>query len=146
MGGQRRLMAARPPARSKRPAGPPRLLYARGSGRHYNAAEGWAYRRKYTVLEEELGPFTALQRDEAGRVAAAWVHLMAATAALSTARHVRAKGRGRRPSVQAIARLAKRQGLADASYSQALDKLRELVQANGRPRPLAELLPRESAP
>jgi hypothetical protein len=117
----------------------PRLL-----GKH-GGRDGRAYRRAYDALLLEYGPFDRpLLRLEAGRVSVAWMNVEIATRALVTARRARERGRGRRPSVQAVERLAKRQGLADASYSQALDKLRELVQANGRgPRPLAELVEHE---
>jgi hypothetical protein len=70
---------------------------------------------------------TPLTRLEAGRVAVAWVNFAAATRALTAARREREQGKGRRPSAQTIERLSRRQGLADASYSQALGKLRELA-------------------
>jgi hypothetical protein len=116
MGGRRALQA-----------GAPRLL-----GRHDGLA-GRAYRRAFAALDAEWGPFTSpLLRLEAGRVAAAWVNLEAATRALATARRDRERGKGRRPSLIQIERLSRRQGLADASYSQALDKLRALI-ADRRP-------------
>jgi hypothetical protein len=105
--------------------GAPRVLGA------HDGIEGRAYRRAYSALEGEFGPFSALGRLEAGRVAALHVQLQAATAAFMQAQRARRLGRGRRPNVQAIERLARRQGLADQSYSQALGQLRELVERNG---------------
>ena len=103
---------------------------------------GKVFRRAYDAVEAEYGPFTALGRLEASRVAAAWVNFDAATRALEAARTTRTTGTGRRPSPRDIERLARRQGLADSSYSQALDKLRELV-ARRKPLTLAEQLSQE---
>ncbi len=107
--------------------GAPRLL-----GRH-DGLEGWAYRRAFDAMAEEFTLSTPLLQFEAGRVAALRVQLEAATRALMAAQRARRIGRGRRPNVQQLERLARRQGLADGSYSQALDKLRELA---GRRKPL----------
>lgn len=114
--------------------GAPRLLDSHGG------AAGKAYRRAYDALEADLGPFTALGRMEAGRCAAAWVELEAATRALTAARRKRLDGKGRRPNVQLIEKLARRQGLADSTFSQALDKLKELTAVSRRRRTLAEQL------
>ncbi len=111
MGGRRRLRA-----------GAPRLL-----GRHAGR-DGRAYARFYAALEADLGPFASeLVRFEAGRVAVAMLNLEATTRALAAARRARESGKGRRPSTRDVERLARRQGLADQSYAQALDKLRALV-------------------
>ena len=59
-----------------------------------------------------------------------WVQLQAASHALIQAQRARRTGKGRRPSVQQVERLARRQGLADGSYAQGLAKLRELVARN----------------
>lgn len=99
--------------------GAPRLLSNHGG------LEGKDYRRAYDVLAAELGPFTPLQRMEAGRVAAAWLQLQAATRALTTAQRERRTGKGRRPSARDLERLARRQGLADSTYAQALARLQE---------------------
>lgn len=125
MGGRRSLKA-----------GAPRLL-----GLH-DGRDGRAFRRAYAALEVALGPFPpGLLRLEAGRVAVAWANLEAATRALAAARRARERGKGRRPSVRELERLARRQGLADQTYSQALDKLRELAIGQTRqPRSGAELL------
>ena len=104
--------------------GAPRLL-----GRQ-DGLEGRVYRRAYDALEAEYGPFSALARLEAGRVALLWVQLQAASHALMQAQRARRTGKGRRPSVQQVERFARRQGLADGSYVQGLAKLRELVARN----------------
>src|SRR5437879_1016206 len=114
--------------------GAPRLLG------HHGDSIGRRYRRVYDALEGELGPFTVLQRLEAGRVAVCYVQLEAATSALVEAQRHRRNGKGRRPNLEQIERLARRQGLADGSYSQALDKLKELTAASRRRRTLAEQL------
>ena len=107
-------MARRGPLKN----GAPRLL-----GHHGDRA-GRRYRAVYDTLEGDLGPFTPLQRLEAGRVAVAYLQLEASTQALVAAQRKREHGRGRRPNVQAIERLARRQGLADGSYSTALERLK----------------------
>ncbi|MBI4346857.1 MAG: hypothetical protein HY553_08375 [Elusimicrobia bacterium] len=118
MSGKRRLKA-----------NAPRLL-----GRH-DGPDGRAYRRAYDALEADLGPFASeLVRFEAGRAAVTMVNLEGATKAQAAARRARESGKGRRPGPRDLERLARRQGLADATYSQALDKLRELAQRNGHPR------------
>lgn len=108
------------------------------------AADAVARRRFYAALAEAFPLTTPLVRHEAARVALLRVLAQNATRALLDAQRARAKGKGRRPNPRAIERLARRQGLADASYSQALDKLREL--AGRRPQPtLAEVLGRRTA-
>jgi hypothetical protein len=102
-------------------AGAVRLL-----GKH-DGASGRAFRRAYDALVTEYGPFTPLGCLEASRVAVAWVNLEAATRALEAARAARERGKGRRPSTRDVERAARRQGLADQSYSQGLDKLRALA-------------------
>jgi hypothetical protein len=109
-------------------------------GKHHGA-QGRAYRRAWDALALELGPFDRpLLRLEAGRVAAAWVNVEIATATLAEARRRRDAGRGRRPSAQAVERMARRQGLADGSYIAALDKLRDMTARNGHPKDLASRL------
>jgi hypothetical protein len=98
---------------------------------NHAGVEGASFRRAYDALVEELGPFSKLQAFEASRVAFAWCNLEAASRALATARRARTHGRGRRPNVQAIERLARRQGLANADYAQALTALRALAGHNG---------------
>lgn len=117
--------------------GMPRLL-----GNH-RGPRGRAYRRTFEALAAEYGPFSALGRLEAGRVAVAWVNLVAASESLEAARRAREEGRGRRPSPRAIERLARRQGLADQSYAQALAALRELVAARREPASIADLVTRQ---
>jgi hypothetical protein len=126
MGGRRRLSA-----------GAPRLL-----GSH-SGARGRAYRRAFNALVAEFDLASALARLEAGRVAVAWVNLEASSESLEAARRAREEGRGRRPSPRTIERLARRQGLADQSYAQALAALRELVGAQRPPAPIADLVARQ---
>lgn len=124
MGGRRQLKAHAP-----------RFL-----GRH-DGRDGRAYYRCFAALEADLGPFTsALVRFEAGRTAVAMVNLTLATEALTAARRARDRGKGRRPGPRELERLARRQGLADTSYSQALDRLRELVATRRGPADLARRL------
>jgi hypothetical protein len=109
----------------------------------HRGPDGVAYRRYYAALAEELPLATPLLRLEASRAAMLGVLALNATRAL-TAAQAKARGNGRRPSPRAIERLARRQGLADGSYSQALDKLRELF-ARRKPVSLAERLSRPEA-
>lgn len=126
MGGRRRLKADAP-----------RML-----GKH-DGADGRAYRRAWTALVGDFGQPArgSLLRLEMGRVATAWALLEAATRRLADARRLRDEGKGRRPSSRDVERAARRQGLADASYSQALEKLRELAseRGNGAGDPLADV-------
>jgi hypothetical protein len=125
MGGRRRLRA-----------GAPRLL-----GRH-DGARGRAYRRAYSALEAEFDLTSPLAKLEAGRVSLNWCHLQTATESLEAARRAREEGRGRRPSPRTIERLARRQGLANADFSQALAALRELVGTQCPPASIADLVTR----
>jgi hypothetical protein len=101
--------------------GAPRLLD------HHGGTEGKAYRRAFDALDAEFGPLTPLGCLEAGRTAAAYLQLQTTTRALVGAQRKRRLARGRTLNPKDLERLARRQGLADASYSQALDKLRELT-------------------
>jgi hypothetical protein len=100
----------------------PRLL-----GRHDGAA-GHVYRREWAALREAYDLNPPLARLLAGRVCVAAVNLSASTAALVDARRALARESGRRPSGRDLERLARRQGLAEGSYHQALDRLRALVE------------------
>jgi hypothetical protein len=105
---------------------------------HHGGVEGVNFRRAFDALAEALGPFTRLQAYEASRVAGAWANFEAASRALATARRARMHGKGRRPNAQAVEKLARRQGLADGSYSQALAALRALgAERNGSARALS---------
>src|SRR5215831_9356357 len=121
MGGRRALKA-----------GLPRML-----GRH-DGREGRMYRRVYDALAAEYAFSNSLLQFEAGRVAALAVQLVAANRALVAARRERRLGKGRRPGNREIECLARRAGLADGSYSAALDKFRAL--AAERPRDVAARL------
>jgi hypothetical protein len=99
------------------------------------------YGRAYADLVAELGePASGLVRFEYGRVALAQVNLLEASRALDAARWTRTHGKGRRPDGRAIECLSRRQALQDQSYSQALDRLRDLAKANGHGPDLAQLL------
>jgi len=106
----------------KRPlkGGAPRLLT------RHDGVEGAAFRRGYADLAAEFDLSSAFLRFEAGRVAALRGQLEAATRALVDAQRARRIGRGRRPNPQQVERLARRQGLADGSYSQGLARLEQL--------------------
>jgi hypothetical protein len=117
--------------------GAPRLL-----GRH-DGARGRAYRRAFNALVAEFDVTSPLAKLEAGRTALAWTNLEAATESLEAARRAREEGRGRRPSPRTIERLARRQGLANADYAQALAALRELVGAHRQPATIADLVTRQ---
>jgi len=97
----------------------------------HSGRSGWAFRRALRCARGGVRPLQ-LARLEAGRVALAWVNLDAASRALEDARRARANGRGRRPGSRDVGRAARRQGLADQSYAQALAGLRALT----RPRTL----------
>ena len=104
---------------------------------HHGNVEGRSFRACYDALLGELGPFSVLQAMEASRVAANWVALEQATKAHALARQKRVSGRGKKPSARDVERLARRQGLADGTYSTSLERLRALVasknQDAGRP-------------
>lgn len=106
--------------------GAPRLLS------NHNLVAGRWYRECWDALDAELGPFTGLLRLEAGRVCVAWTQFRAATLALEAIKASRAHGRGRRPNDRQVERAARRQGLADGSYSQALERLRAQAGRRGR--------------
>jgi len=101
--------------------GAPRLL-----GVHDGVHGRW-YRECWAALSAEYGQFAGLGRLEAGRVCLAWCQLRATTTALVDGQRARQKRAGKPPSVRQLERLAKRAGLADSTYSQALDKLRALM-------------------
>lgn len=92
------------------------------------------HRRIYAALHEELSLTTTLLRYEGSRVALLGVIARNAGRALMAHQAQARDGKGRGgPSPRDLERLLRRQGLADGSFSQALDKLRELA---SRKRPL----------
>ncbi len=110
--------------------GVPKLL-----GNH-GGWEGRAFRRAYESLLAEYGPFgSQFLRFEAARVAVCSLQFERATRELTTAQRKRRCAKGRRPNLQQLERLARRQGLADSSYGTALSKFQELVARNGHRRP-----------
>lgn len=124
--------------------GAPRLL-----GNH-GGHEGAVYRQMFAALEAELGPFTDLERLEAGRVAVAWLQLQTATASLVAAQRKRRNARfadklGRKKTDRQMERLARRQGLADQTFSQAIDKLRELTKRRAKTPTVADLVAKSAS-
>lgn len=107
--------------RSRLRDGAPRLL-----GKHDSIRGKW-YRECWAALIAELGPIEGLRRLEAGRVCITWVNPRASTQALEDAR------RRRKPWNKVIACLARRQGIDDGAYGQALEHLRHLVGAKRPP-------------
>jgi hypothetical protein len=123
-------------------AGAPRLL-----GRHDGRRGRW-FGEGWRAVRAEFGELGGLARLEAGRVCVAWVQFRTATEDLEQARRQREAGRGRRPSARLLERLARRQGLADTTYAQAVEKLRALVASNGHAKTpsLADYLAKRTAP
>jgi hypothetical protein len=118
-------------------SGLPRLLP------DHRGIEGRLYRESYRALIAEFGaPASDLDRLELARVAALSAQAQLAMRALLSGTQTRRVGKGRKPNARQIERLARRQGLADGSYVQALEKLRERVAAAQRRKPKtgAELL------
>jgi hypothetical protein len=84
-------------------------------------------RAYYRSLEARFGPLDRVTHASAHAETLMWWAFIRASEAMAKSEKKRDEGRGRRPSLRAIERLMKRQGLAFGSYSQALDKLRELA-------------------
>jgi hypothetical protein len=99
-------------------------------GDHAGYSSRW-YSEHFKALKTRLGPFDGISLQYAGATAVLWVTFKHDTRALEEAQRQRAKGKGRRPSASAIARLEKRQGLAWQSYDSALRRLEELTRKNG---------------
>jgi hypothetical protein len=107
----------------------------------HDGHEGRVYRREWHAHAPDCDLTHAPTRLQLAEVCAAAVDKDASTRALTAARQLRRRKAGRRPSEQAIARLAKRRGLDAVAYAAALDRLRALVAAQRRtPTSAAELL------
>jgi hypothetical protein len=107
-------------------SGAPRLL-----GNH-GGVEGKAYRRAYDSLEQEFGAFrNDFVRYEAGRVAVARIQFERSTRELVLAQRKRRVAKGRRPNERMIERMARRQGLADMTYSAAVKRFEDIVKRAG---------------
>lgn len=118
------------------PSGAPRMF------RNHAGARGVWFRECFRALEKRLGPFDtdAVLRHYAGAASVLWCEFRTDTFAVERAEDERRTGRGRRPSVQAVARLKKRAALTWNSYDSAVQRLEAL--AAGRARhddPLATL-------
>ena len=105
----------------------------------HGGARGRWFREQFGALEARFGLFDSVARHYAAGVAVLWCDFRQDTLALEEAENARRKGRGRRPSTQAVARLKRRQGLSWGSYDSALRRLEELMVTRGtrRPDPLA---------
>jgi len=115
-----------------------------------DAADRREFTRQLRALEAEYGrpaPHSLL-RLATMRAATRWVTLVAASRALADARRARSEGKGRRPSQREINALARRAGLEDSSYAQAVDAVRELAARHAPPpaRPTAEEILRSLPP
>lgn len=96
--------------------------------RSHQGQRGAWFREAYRGLEARLaGPFDAVTRQYAAGVSALWVEWRSDKLAQEEAERARQAGRGRRPSVQEIARLKKRAALSWGSYDAALRRLEELA-------------------
>lgn len=100
---------------------------------NHGGARGKSFDAHYRALRARLGPFDGVTRDYASATAAAFVAYLDAEVAVTRATRLRDGGRGRRPSVQALERLRRRQGLSWGTFDGALRRLEEL--AASRPRP-----------
>lgn len=104
-------------------------------GKRHDGPRGVIFRKAYDALADEFSIDASspmLLRLEASRAAAAWVNLVEATRELEAARVARERQPrgGSRPGRVVLERLARRQGLADQSYRDALDHLREIADAH----------------
>lgn len=123
MGGRRRLAADRPRTRD-RADGP----------------EAPLERRTWDGLRTEFNLTRPLARLLAARVIVAVVNADCSTRALAAARRQREQGRGRRPSPRVLERLARRQGLDEATLGQALARLQTTAPARkGHGRAVSDL-------
>jgi hypothetical protein len=106
--------------------------FTRMLGRH----DGWEGRAFGRARDDLMAAFTldtGVLRFEASRVAMLRVQLEAANRALVEAQRKRRKGKGRRPNARRIEQLSRRLGLADGSYAQAFERLKEMAEAQKRP-------------
>ena len=95
------------------------------------------------ALEDRYGPLCPLAAFQADVTASFMNTLWQAMIRMNQGTAKRNRGRGRRPSLDTLGRLDKRQGLDYSTYDQALRKLEELVGQNGsvpKPRSGAELM------
>ena len=100
-----------------------------------------ARRRKrahYRRLLDRFGPLVGIARDYAVAETEMWFVFALVSEELAAAQAKRANCRGRRPSVQAVERLRKRQGVAFESWNTALGRLDELARQDRKPRSLAD--------
>ena len=114
----------------------PRLL---GLMRHLfpdcRSAEAAHFRRECQALEKRLGPFDDVTLQYAVGVVTFSLAFQSDSKARQRAELARTLGKGRRPTVAAIERLKRREGLSWGSYDQAMKRLEELAKAPRRTNP-----------
>lgn len=110
----------------------------------HKGAKGHWFREHFRAIEMRLGSFDPVCRDYAGGVAALWCEYRTDVLSLEVAETARADGHGRRPSVQAIARLKKRAALSWGSYDAALRRLEELMAKRPRTVTFADTVRRQA--
>lgn len=111
--------------------------------RNHKGPKGRWFREHYRALETRLGSFDSVCRDYAGGVAALWCEYRSDVFALEVAETARQDGQGRRPSVQAIARLKKRAALSWGSYDASLRRLEDLMAKRPRTTTFADAVRRQ---
>lgn len=104
---------------------------------------GRQFRDHFRALQLRFGKFDPLCAAFAAGVAANWCEFRSDVIALEAAETVRQTGQGRRPSVQAIARLKKRAALSWSSYDHSLVRLQELMAKRPRTVTFADTVRRQ---
>ncbi|MDP3767752.1 MAG: hypothetical protein Q8S13_07035 [Dehalococcoidia bacterium] len=102
------------------------------------------FRRHLAGLRQRYGIVDRIAADYAAGTAAAYASWHLVTGLLVATEQLRATGKGRRPSSQAVERLRRRQGLEWKKYESALKRLEELTAKNRKPKSLAEELDRQA--
>lgn len=114
--------------------------WPRGLWRDLPRAERRALKAFLRSLEARLGPFhDGVTRRYAKLATEAWWTAERASESAVTEGVKRRHGRGRRPSLQALDRRMKRQGLGVGTFDQMIRRLEELAAAR-KPPTLAEVL------
>jgi hypothetical protein len=107
----------------------------------HRSALGQELRREHRALVTSLAiDGDVLLQREANRVAWLGVRSRESGRVWGLLIEKRRSGRGRRPSPRALERARRAAALDDASYSQALDRLRQLVKGNGHGHDLASIV------
>jgi hypothetical protein len=107
------------------------------------AAERRQLRRFFSSLSRRYGPFADFLSWEFARLATeTWWTAQAASSSALTEGSKRRNGKGRRPSLHAIDRRLKRQGLGVGTLMQVLDRLEQLARPSKRVTTPADLVAR----